>query len=72
MSPSQEANLKYIKAAFAHMVEGKYRTGDAEHQGDLTSLPITTLLDHAIDEAIDQVVYLLTLRRALGDPWEEA
>ena len=42
------------------MVDHKYRKGQAEHGGQLWLNP--SLLDNAIDEAIDQVVYLLTLK----------
>ena len=65
MTDSQEQNLKIIKLKFAALVEKKYRMGDQEHGGNLLDEPELTLLDSAIDEAIDQVVYLITLRRKL-------
>ena len=65
MTDSQERNLKIIQLMFAALVEKKYRKGDQEHGGNLLDEPELTLLDNAIDEAIDQVVYLITLRRKL-------
>ena len=65
MTDSQEQNLKAIKLRFAALVEKKYRKGDQEHGGNLLDESELTLLDSAIDEAIDQVVYLITLRRKL-------
>lgn len=41
----------------------KYLRGQAEHGGQLWQK--SGLLDMAIDEAIDQVIYLLTLREQL-------
>lgn len=66
MTPEQEAHLETIKSDFSTLVEVKYRKGQAEHGGDLFDHSPIWLLDMAIDEAIDQVVYLLTLRNQLG------
>jgi len=41
----------------------KYVTGQKEHGGNLWEKE--GLLDMAIDEAIDQVIYLLTLKKQL-------
>lgn len=49
------------------MVDKKYRQGAAEHGGFLPDIGPLTLLDCAIDEAIDQVTYLLTLREELRE-----
>ena len=65
MSPEQEKNLAIIKEHFAVLVENKYRQGDKEHGGDLIDMQPLQILDMSIDEAIDQVVYLITLRRKL-------
>jgi hypothetical protein len=48
-------------------VDAKYRKGQEEHGGLLTELTSETLCDHAIEEAIDQVVYLLSLKDKLEE-----
>jgi len=46
-------------------VDSKYRAGQAEHGGNLFDMITVELVDNAILEAIDQVVYLITLRDKL-------
>ena len=65
MTPEQETHLKKIILDFASLTEAKYRKGQAEHGGDLWNKK--GLIDMAIDEAIDQVVYLLTIKQQLND-----
>lgn len=65
MTPEQEEHLVSIKENFEVLVDVKYRDGQKRHGGDLFGKSPTELLDCAIDEAIDQVVYLLTLRDKL-------
>ena len=65
MSPMQEAHLGRVKAEFAALVDSKYRAGAVEHRGELLALPPLKILDLAIEEAIDQVVYLLSLKEKL-------
>ncbi len=67
MTPEQEYHLDSIKHDFFVLVDKKYRAGQAEHGGDLTDLSAMKLLDSAIDEAIDQVVYLFTLKDKLTE-----
>ncbi len=43
----------------------KYEIGQKEHGGNLWEKDTLFLVDQAIDEAIDQVVYLTTLRDKL-------
>jgi hypothetical protein len=62
MTEAQEAHLKGIKYHFEMLVDEKYRKGQREHGGDLFQQPVTALINMALDEAVDQVVYLLTLR----------
>lgn len=62
MTKEQEEHLQNIKDDFVRMVDRKYRKGQKEHGGDLFDKSTSELIDMAIDEAIDQVVYLLTLR----------
>lgn len=65
MTLEQEAHLKRIKSAFASKVDKKYREGQREHGGDLIHHSALALLEMTISEAIDQVVYLETLREIL-------
>jgi hypothetical protein len=62
---SQEAHLARVKAEFVSLVDAKYRAGAAEHGGELLETPAAAILDAAIEEAIDQVVYLLSLKEKL-------
>ena len=65
MTKDQEEHLAHIQAYFAGAVGRKYRAGQAEHGGNLWDNPVMTLLDMAIEEAVDQVTYLVTLRSKL-------
>ena len=44
----------------------KYEAGAAEHGGLLSDLDAGSLLEHALDEVVDQAAYLLTLRDKLA------
>lgn len=63
MDKPSEMHLKKIKIQFTDMVDEKYRRGAEEHGGKLWEK--TGLVDMAIEEAIDQVVYLLTLKEQI-------
>ena len=65
MTHAQESHLARVKAEFVSLVDAKYRAGAAEHGGELLALPDLSILDFAIDEAVDQVVYLLSLKEKL-------
>lgn len=65
MTDSQETHLLHIKQDFERLVDFKYRKGQAEHGGNLINISAEGLLNYAIDEAIDQVVYLLTMKEKL-------
>ena len=62
MEPGQEEHLVSIISSFLTQVNAKYRKGQAEHGGNLYDLPILTLIDNAMEEAVDQYTYLKTLR----------
>ena len=62
----QEAHLGRVKSEFVALVDSKYRAGAMEHGGELLALPDLEILDLAIEEAIDQVVYLLSLKEKLA------
>lgn len=66
MLDKQEQHLKEIKSEFLELVDKKYRTGAKEHNSTLSEdYNASQLLDMAIEEATDQVVYLLTLKAKL-------
>jgi hypothetical protein len=62
MTPAQEEHLARITSEFSTRCSIKYRQGQLEHGGNLWELPLLQLIDNAIDEAIDQQVYLQTIR----------
>ena len=72
MTDEQEEHLEFIQDEFVDLVEDKYRKGQAEHGGNLFDMPTLDLVNNAIDEAIDQVVYLLTLKQKLLENLEES
>lgn len=63
MTPDQEAHLEKVRDQFTADLDAKYRAGQEEHGGDMWTKK--GMLTHAIQEAIDQVVYLYTLRDQL-------
>jgi len=65
VTQDQEAHLARVKAEFIALVDAKYRAGAAEHGGELLALPDLSILDLAIEEAVDQVAYLLSLKEKL-------
>lgn len=65
LSDRQKAHVARVKRNFAALMEQKYERGAVEHKGELEDLPIDGLLQQALEEAIDQVVYLMTARDAL-------
>lgn len=65
MTSDQEAHLQRIKVIFVTEVDDKYRKGQAEHGGNLFDLTPLDLVNNALLEALDQVVYLVTLRDRL-------
>jgi hypothetical protein len=63
MTDIQEQHLAKILNTTNSLLNAKYRKGAAEHKSTLNEdYTATQLLDMAIDEAIDQVTYLLTLK----------
>ena len=60
MDADQHAHVDRILGYLTRELRAKYARGQAEHGGNLWEKP--GLLDHAIEEALDLVIYLLTLR----------
>ncbi len=67
MTPEQKSHLSYILSQALNRIDVKYTAGAAEHGGVLSDMSEEALLDNAIDEAIDQVTYLLTLKQKLSN-----
>lgn len=65
MTIEQKLHVNYLQKEFSDRMAEKYEAGQKEHGGNLWDLQASDLLDNAIEEAIDQVVYLLTLKNAL-------
>ena len=71
MSPAQEQTLTYILSTSHDMLDKKFRAGDKEHLSEgkgITALSVKDLLDCSIEEALDQLTYLLTIKRKLEAP----
>jgi len=64
MTPREHA--KIIAKDAASRIITKYGAGQKEHGGFLWKKP--GIIDMAIEEAIDQVIYLLTLKEQLEKP----
>jgi hypothetical protein len=62
MTFDQKMHLAHIIDQAVIQIDRKYVTGAHEHGGLLSDLTIEQLLNSAIDEATDQLVYLLTLK----------
>jgi len=60
MTEQQIKHLTEIKNRFSELVSSKYKKGAEEHGGFLPDKP--GLIDMAIEEAVDQFVYLHTLK----------
>lgn len=65
MTKEQEKHLSKIIATFVLLADKKYRAGQAEHGSNLFDMATEMLIDEALNEAIDQFVYLTTLKEKL-------
>lgn len=72
MTRDQERHLQSIKDEFLKRVDQKYRKGQKEHGGNLFDYARLDLVENTIDEAIDMVTYLLSLRRQMLSTMPEA
>ena len=66
LTDEQKEHRSYIAQQASVWLHKKYEAGAVEHDGLITDLSVEQLLDEAINEAIDQTVYLLTLKQKLG------
>ena len=62
MKQEHYEHLDKLIAEFSILASTKYQQGVKEHGGHLRNMSVNDLLDNAVDEAIDQVGYLLTLK----------
>lgn len=62
MDDRQREHRAKIMQAASMRIHAKYEAGAIEHGGLLSDLSADALLENAIDEAVDQLVYLLTLK----------
>ena len=60
MDAEHQAHLSRIINQFTRDVSEKYDAGQREHGGNLWEKP--GMIEHALEEAIDMVVYLYTLK----------
>ena len=65
LTDEQAEHLLDVIFEAGRLIDRKYRRGVAEHKTFLLDLSAEQLLDNAIYEAIDQVVYLLSLKEKL-------
>lgn len=66
MQPNHLAHATWIHNEFKRLMLKKYEKGVQEHGGHLKEYSEKELVEFALDEAIDQVVYLITLRDKLN------
>lgn len=63
MKKKNELHLMSIIEQAIDRIDKKYRRGDKQHGGQLWEKK--GIIEMAIDEAIDQVVYLITLKQQI-------
>jgi len=62
MTSKQNKHVKEITARVSALITTKYRAGQARHSDNLWDKTPEELIDEAIYEAVDQIVYLLTAK----------
>lgn len=65
MRPEIEDHLGRILINVVNKTDAKYRKGQKEHGGNLMQFNALQLIDHAIEESIDMIVYLESLREVI-------
>jgi len=68
MTDEHEEHLAKIKKQIVQLIDSKYRKGQIEHGGNLYHKP--GIVDFAIEEIVDLVVYILTLKQQLEGEYE--
>ena len=67
MTQDQQEHAQALARQFEARMLYKYTKGAAEHGGNLWEMNLKNLLENALDEAIDQVVYILTALEKVND-----
>jgi hypothetical protein len=67
MKPKQEEHLKGLVKKISEDFEEKYRRGAKEHGTILSEYKEETLIDEAINEALDLCAYLYTLKEKINE-----
>ena len=66
ISEEQKDHIEYLQEQFHKKVADKYIAGVKEHKGFiLNTYTDLAIIDMAIEETIDQFVYLMTLRERM-------
>ena len=65
LEPEPREHIKRVIREFAAEASEKYVNGQIEHGGYLPSMGVSVILNHAIEEAIDMVVYLYSVREII-------
>lgn len=59
-------HLEQIKLATCDLLDRKYKAGVQAYQGTkLWNMPAARIVENAIEETVDQITYLLTLRQSM-------
>lgn len=66
MTDRQEEHLKLLLEQVRERMDNKFRRGAVEHASDLMDAGILSVLDEAVDEVVDLLTYLLTMRMMMG------
>lgn len=67
LSDEQNQHINRLTDEFVSRAFHKYSAGAEEHKGNLWEKDELWLIDQAIDEAIDQFVYLVTLKEKIAE-----
>lgn len=63
---AHQYHLDQIKLATCDLLEKKYKAGVQAYKGTkLWNMPAAQVVENAIEETIDQITYLLTLRQSI-------
>jgi hypothetical protein len=65
MTSSQEKHLQELHLFHSFLLDKKYRAGAKKYKNNLLSLTPRRLLEEALEENIDQYVYIVTALKKL-------
>lgn len=70
LNPKQSAHRQEVVQEAAQLIHDKYTVGAKEHNTNLKEdTTVHQLVDFALEEAIDQMVYLITLKQKIDEEW---